>query len=281
MPNKKKRDVFRKCERLEKHISVRDLATEDEIAEYRPADAQEDATKTEWWQYLCQLHRFLGREDWMPKKSEQAEEEMLKGLREEPEPVTSLVSPGVRELEGERVFVYPKGLDALLWMNTYDEALKFMSNRKDALEIAIEEGYLSANDVRNPWSVIQQIDEEIGHHLAVMGFAATREGPHFDGLTKEEIGDPPDEWLNIDPVDLVQIHRKFVEVNAERMTLLPYLSGPQKQSEGEDRASWSVFISNVAGKRGDSAKEVARNESLVSQLIQTNLSAPDLEDLDE
>lgn len=283
MPDKKnfrnKSQVYDRCGRLESHVRSRDLATDDELEEYRPAEEEDDATKTQWWLYLCQLHRFLGREHWMPKKSDEAESEVLKALKEEPEPVHLLATSRPGEVtEDGRVLVYPKGLDALMWLSTRDTAVEWLAQRKKIIEQMCEDESILQVGMDNPWETVERISDEISYQLACMAYAVTREGAHFDG---EDVEDPPEEWLNIDPVDIMRIHRKHVEVNAERLSMLPYLTGPGNADDDSDRASWSVFISTAARQQGRPAKEVARDQSLASLLAQINLSSPQMEDLNE
>lgn len=274
-----KKQVHDRCERMEKHVRSRDLATEDELEEYRPADEQDEATKTEWWQYLCQLHRFLGREHWMPKKSDEAEAEILKALKEEPEPVHLLsTSRPERITEEGRVLVYPKGLSALQWLDHRDTTLEWLAQRKKILQTMCEDETVLQTSIESPWQVLEEINEAIDRQLACMAFAVTREGPHFDG---QDPDNPPEEWFHIDAVDIMRIHRKHVEVNAERLTLLPYLTGPSGGDDDSGRASWSVFIAQAAKQQGEVAQKVMKNQSLASLLAQTNLSQPTLEDLDE
>lgn len=273
MANKTKDEVYRKCKSLEKYVTTRNLADDSEIEEYRPGDKVGDGTKTEWWTYQFHLGRFLGREDNVPSQKEIAEDEILKVANDEPETLTLLRPVGDTQI----VKIHPKSARALMWMDAHDWALEFFYTRREAIRQLLEQGQLREDMFDDPPEVlIRKCADEISYHLSCMSYGATRPGPSID---IEDAENPPEEFLEMGTLDLLMIHKKFMEVNGERIALLRHLMGDWRgQAEGDEPISWSVFLSHAAKQQGKSIVEVSRNQSLASLLVQLNLATPQLED---
>jgi hypothetical protein len=212
--------------------------------------------------------RFLGRGEWHASLHEDADEEVLKALRGEPERVLLLT--------GEEVHVYPKGLEALLFIRNHDWVCSWLASwlellRDDATHMTL------AKTVGSPVATMDRIERELGIQLAICARVACQEGP---GIDYNDANNFPDEWMDIDPIDIARIHRAFFKVNVSRFNQLPYVAGPRKSKDGKQdvRMSWSVFYSRAGKQLGEDPKTLMRDRSLAELLVQVQLAQPALED---
>lgn len=262
-----KRDLITDCERLESHIRAREYATESEFSTYRP-EKDKRASKDEWWAYRCQLLRFMGRAEWHESRRDEAEELVLKALREEPEKLELL--------SGETVYVQPKCFDALLWFRDLDFFVQWLWVRMEAIRGAMDDGSLREEDCADPISLLADGDEELTYQTARLCYAACDFGIAID---REAVNDPPQMYREIDTIDALRILTAFNQVNASRLTPIPILLGPRKKDKDGNRpVGWSVFFSTTGRHFKIDARELMQNRSLASLLAEVQLSQPtDLE----
>lgn len=262
-----KRDLIADCERLQSHIRAREFASESEISTYRPENGKR-ASKDDWWAYRCQLLRFMGRAEWHESRRDEAEELVLKALREEPE--------RLELLSGDTVYVQPKCFDALLWFRERDFLVQWLGVRMEAIRQAIEEGTLREEDCPDPVELLDAGDQELAHQLACLCYAACDFGIQID---RKAVNEPPEIFRNLDSIDHLRILTAFNQVNASRLTPIPMLVGPRKADrDGNRPVGWSVFFSTTARHYKVDMRELMQNRSLPSLLAEIQLSQPtDLE----
>lgn len=232
------------------------------------------AAKDKWWECRCQLMRFMGRAEWLHSHSDEIEEELLKSMRDEPL-VLYLVG-------GERISVYPKGFDALMWFRAHDWALEWMHVRCEHIKHLLETGKIkppTEDDFYDPLEIIEGTEREIGHQLAMMAYACTMPGPTID---YDAVTDPPEMFRDLHPADMVRVYKAYVELNQTRLnlaeTVVRRVYGGKKKHSSRPM-SWNVFLPTMARQLRVDVKELMRDRSLVSVLAQVYLTQPPVEDM--
>ena len=88
--------------------------------------------------------------------------------------------------------------------------------------------------------------------------AATRRVPPFDDM---------------ESLDIIRIHKSFIDVNAARMGLANTIK-PQQSAGGGEPMSWNVFFSSMSRFLKKDVATLMQDHSLASLLTQVHLSAP-------
>lgn len=266
----------RQCEYLRGHLLARGICDEADIVDSWP-DNEDEAPGRRWARCYGTLRGWVWAQDELPSAREDAEERMLQALRDEPETV-DLISPPSDDLI--KVQVHPKGLHALLWFRERDWFVGWLSARLKTITDLANEGKLDESKIPQPVTTSRRIQGELASQLASIAYVATTPGPGFDGDLADN---PPDEYLDISPVDLWTINKAFLEVNAGRMEALQAIVGPKglKDSDGNRRMSWNVFMGSMAMRLKTDPVTLAKDRSLVSLLATVALSANhgDIEDM--
>jgi hypothetical protein len=201
--------------------------------------------------------------------TEEAEDEILKAARQDPKLIYLI--------GGESVNVYPKSMDALQWIRMHDMGIELLQTYCDVLKANLEVGF--TDQVRTDgYQLWERSDAEIGHQLKLMAHVACNYGVGVDSEVDDPDFEIPPPLTDVDPIDLVRIHRAYYEVNVIRLNFLPYLLGPTKASDSK-RMSWNVFYSTMANKLNTDPASLMRDRSLISLLSQIRLGSPDYEDL--
>ena len=218
--------------------------------------------------YHSNLVAFRRREEWHVQSREEAEERLLEGQRDVP---IELVL-----LSGLEVSVYPKSLDALLWFRSKDWLVGWIAARIEALREASDRGELAPTDVgMDPPKLITAASERLSLELGRMASEACREGSRLSEA-------PENPFLeDLDPLDVVRIHRAFVEVNGGRLTALEAIVKPPKPGAEGRPMSWNVFYSTLGRTMKIPAKELMTDHSVVGLLASARLGAPEAPDLEE
>jgi hypothetical protein len=207
--------------------------------------------------------RYMGRAEWHESRREEAEEEVLKALRDEPRRLMLV--------NGESVEVHPKSFEALLWFRNKDFAVEFLTVRMEALRQAIEEGTLTPEQCPQPRELLDDGEKEVGYQLATLCYGACTSGPSID---RSAVDDPPKEFRELHPIDVMRILSAFQDVNARRLTPIPLILGPSKSSPTEKTPGWNVFFATTAKHYKVDVRELMRDRSLVSLLAQVQLAQP-------
>lgn len=262
-----KRELVANCGQLRSHLLARSYVGAEEMASIWP---KRNASKDAWWECRCQLMRFMGRAEWFNTQSPEAEEELLKSLREEPEWLTLL--------DGTRVAVYPKSFAALLWFRTHDWILQWLHVRIEALKDGLEKGWIERGDY-DPVDMLERAEKELARHLTMLAYAACMEGCDVDYDAAKK---PPEHFENANPIDLYRIHEAFGRVNEKNLALVHVVRDKRgNRQSGDGPMSWNVFMATMARHLKVDVRHLMEDRSLVSILSQVYLSAPSaMDDLD-
>ena len=260
----KRRDLIKKCDQLRSHILNREWASEDEVAEFWP---KHNASLDEWVACFGHLRFIQGRAEAAQPRFANADQIALAALREEPVTLT---------LENlTQVSVYPKSFNALLWFHYVDYCIAFLADREDFLKTIIEKELPERQQMPQILETLEAISEALGKNLSRIAYAATRAGPATD---TDEAFNPPQEFMDLSPSDIVRIHRAFWEVNLMRTSAMPYLVAPQKAgADRPRRMSWSVFGAEMANLFKCDVADILNDKSLVALLAQVRLGSKTLD----
>jgi hypothetical protein len=212
--------------------------------------------------------RFMGRAEWFNTQSAEAEEELLKSLREEPEWLTLL--------DGTRVGVYPKSFAALMWFRAHDWVLQWLHLRVEAIRIGLEKGTLERGEY-DPALIIERGELEVSRQLCMMAYAACMEGNRVDYEAAKE---PPQHFAECAPIDLWRINEAFARVNSKNLALVHTIA-KRKSGGGNGTMSWNVFYASMSRHLKVDVRELMEDRALVSILAQVYLSTPSaMDDID-
>lgn len=250
--------VRSQCEGMRRHVLARHIRTEAQVdAEWPKGKAVRD-----WIQAYGTLRAWVWEAGTGPSNSAEAEERMLLALRDKPHEV--------RMLDGEVLKCYPKGLDSLMWYRQQDWLLDWLGPRIVALREALNDGAGTPQDLPNPVTALASAEQEIAWQVGAFCAEATREGADRGPWANDDT-DLPERWRDVDPLDVISVHRGFVECNAARLEALSRLVKPTRGAAGE-RLSWNVFMGSMAMRLGVDPATLARDRSLVSLLATVRLA---------
>lgn len=260
----KRRDLIKKCDQLRSHILNREWASEDEVAENWP---KHNASLVEWVACFGHLRFIQGRAEATQPRFANADQLALAALTEKP---VALILENLTQ-----VSVYPKSFNALLWFHFVDYCIAFLADREEFLKTIIEKELPERQEMPKILETLEAISEAVGRNLSRIAYAATRAGPAVD---TDEVFDPPQEFLDLSPSDLLRIHQAFWEVNVMRTSTIPYLVAPQTPGkDGPRRMSWSVFGAEMANLFKCDVAQVLNDKSLVALLAQVRLGSKTLD----
>ena len=254
-----KRALVASCNQLRSHLRAKGYATDEEFDAIWPD--RKNAPKDVWWECRCQLLRFMGRAEWLYARSPEAEEQVLATLRSEPVQLTLLT--------GERVSVYPKCFDALLWFREMDFLLRYVWTQSEALKMGLEEGTLE-NLTVDPRELLERTSAEVSDIEATLACAACQKGTNIDAAAARA---HPYPFNDMESLDLIRIHKTFIDVNASRMALSNTIV-PQRSSSTGEPMSWNVFFSSMSRHLKKDVATLMSEPSLAALLTQVHLSAP-------
>lgn len=263
------RSLKERCKILERHVRRRELATEEELRDYRPGGKDNSGPRSLWsWIYwFAQLTRFSGREDILGGPggvaTEEADAIILDALRNAPQAVklTPQDDGTPRSMK-----VYPKSLDALLHVHARDECLNWLTKRF----------YLLKENAEGPGDLelLDRVATELSHQYQVIIWIVCSEGPQMPFETADSEPNPPD-WAEVDPIEAVAIFRVHLEVNGNRLKALNSLVSPYSD-DGKDgrtkRPSWSTFVGALAVRMKMAPEELMKDRALAELLAMVKLA---------
>jgi hypothetical protein len=253
-----KRDLQAKCAVLEEKVRARRLATDDELAEYRPE--RKSAPLWDWIWWYAQLVRFCGRLEVHEHAGAEADALIIAALRAEPKTV---------QLDPERSLqVFPKSFDALLNIHARDQLLLWLTTRYAAL-------HDNANGA-DAMQFLERVAGEMAYQHQLLAWTVTTPGPGLPFAPEEENSRPapPAEIRALEPWEILRLHQAFLEVNVMRLNALDKLIDPPKGDEKGGRPSWSVFMGSLSLKMQTDPKKLMRDYALVQLLAVVKLAAP-------
>lgn len=265
------------CVQLERDVLRRQLATEEEVAPYRPgkeSNNQRDARG--WLRYFARLHRFhaRGEDSNSDEARARADAQVLAALRDEPVRVDllqPLVLLPIADEEPEppidHLYVYQKSLDALLHAHALDRQLAWLLLQKERIEEAGARGMPRSSEL------LDRTTDAISYTYGLIVWIMTSSGPTMpytlDGRHDPEL---PAEIRQLHPVDVAQIANAAMKHHA-RLAALQVLLDRKSRNEGGKRPSWSQFIGSLAVEMGVDSVQIMKHRSLGSLLASVQLNA--------
>jgi hypothetical protein len=254
-------DLRAECDLIERAVLGASLATEDEIAPWRPGGEKNPRTDAPaWLKFLTRLHRFHARGESRHVDSPRAlhDAEVLDALRSQPVPVV-LLSHAVTD---HPVNVYPKSMEALLQVYSLDLRLAWMTEqRKLLLERA------TAEDI----NLLPEVDATIAYTYQLLAWIVVTPGPESP-FKVDELNPVPPDWIRaLEPWDILSIceaHQRHLL----RLSALTHLIDDKKAEKGKaGRPSWSVFFGAMAVELGTSAETLVKHRALAALLAEVQL----------
>ncbi len=255
-----------RCALIDETVRYKKLATDDELAAYKPGGEENQAKDLGAWVfYFANLVRFLGREEMKEVRrdiaGDGAQRTVLDALRDAP---VYLELQPIGEAEPRKLAAYPKSFESLLEIDLHDQAINWLNEQSQKLRglpIPVSAEALAA------------VDREILHQYQLIVFSATHPGA---GLPFPA-DDPPKvlpEWIReLNPVDVFRIHRAFITCNVIRLQSLYMLLELKIGETQPDRLSWATFFSTRAEESGIEPQTLMRDRSLGSQIATALIAA--------
>lgn len=259
-----KKRLMERCATLEHHVRDRTLASDDELAEYRP-EAGRRAPIDAWQFFYANLVRFCGRLETKEYSGAEADATILDALRAIPEELTLSA--------GQQVRVYAKSFETLLHLHARDRVAGWL---------AVRYAVLRESDAADDVDLLERVAQEIAAQTQMIAWGVITEGPHLPYPTDnppDSAGTPapavdiPEFVRALEPFDVLRIHQAFVRVNSGRLEALERLLTPPQTGNGKLRPSWSLFLGSMALKMRVDVRELARNVPLVSLLATSRLGS--------
>jgi hypothetical protein len=257
----RKRELREKCQRLEAAVRERGLATEAELAEYRPKPRDKDDFTWVFW--YGQLIRFTGRLEQRELVSAEADGLIIAALRADPREVKLSDPPH------QVVQVYPKSFEALLNVHARDQLIGWLAARN-----AVCRQSVNGADVM---ALLERLAAELAYQQLLMVWTATAPGKiDYYGLpfaVEDDRPEIPESLRSISPWDIVRVHQAFLDVNATRLQALEKLIQPTREETGGGRPAWSVFIGSMALKWRVDPVRLMRDHALIQILATAKIAA--------
>jgi hypothetical protein len=286
----RKRELQGKCQRLETQVRERGLATEAELAEYRPkprdfkaeraaararqaevrrrADLGERlppippdpdrADDFQWIYWYAQLVRFCGRLETRDLATAEADGLVVAALRADPREVRLLDTTTV-------LSVYPKSFEALLNVHARDQLISWLVAR-----YAVCRQTANGPEVMD---LLERLAAELAYQQQLMVWTATTAGHGLPFTIDDARPEPPEQIRALGPWDIVRMHQAFFDVNATRLQALEKLIRPSRDDAGGGRPSWSVFIGSMALKWRIDPVKLMRDHALIQLLAMVKIAA--------
>ena len=248
-----------RCGTAERQVRRKAFASEAEMAQYRPAEAEADSIWA-WCYYYAQLVRFLGREEIADLEGDGADGAVLAAL--DATPVAVPISGGAV------LQVHPKSLGALLEFHAREKLLLWMSARYASMRTDVQELDPERLDL------LSRVADELAKQNGMLAWMATHEGPGIPYDAAATAPELPAHIAALDPVDILRINEAFVQVNTIRLQGLERLVPPQKGPAATGRPSWSVFVGALAMKWGTDSKRLMWDIALATLLATVKLATP-------
>jgi hypothetical protein len=248
------------CTPLERAVLSAGLATEEYLSGHRPGGAEnlsEDIFG--WLRFYAVLHRAHARGEDTPASAIHARNDatVLDALRNEPILVRAL------DKTQDDIYVYPKGLDALLHVHALDIQLAWMLTQKELLEM---EG--SAKSL----NLIQYVMDAVAYTYQLLCWVVTTEGPEMPYKVEDDDPEVPPHIRAMSPWDVVRICQAHQE-HLARLGVLSSLLDVKSHRENGKRPSWSMFIGTMSIEMGESANTLMRHRSLAELLAVARIHA--------
>jgi hypothetical protein len=261
LPELKERTAF-----LEESVRLEKLATDEEIAAYKPGGEENPAKDLGGWVFwFAQLVRFCGRKELKEAQasiaSKGAERTVLDALRDAPEYVE--LQP-VADGPPRRMAAHPKGFEALDFLDRHDQVIAWLNQQRAKLLL------LPAPISAEPLAAVSR---ETLFQYGLIAFAVTHAGAGLPFPAGDPPAELPESIRELSPIDLIQLHGAFIRANVIRLHALYALLEMQLGETSNERLSWATFFSTRAEETGEPAQMLMRDRSLASQIAAALIAA--------
>jgi hypothetical protein len=244
-------ELTAECATLERAVRSAGLATEDYLAKHRPGGEENPATDVfGWLRFYAVLHRCHARGETQSDSAHARNDAtILDALRNEPIMVVPLS-------DDDDIFVYPKGLDALLHIHALDLQLAWMLAQKEILETEA-----SAESM----NLIQYVMDAMAYTYQLLCWVVTTRGPELPYRVEDDDPQIPTYVKALTPWDVVRVVQAHQE-HLARLSVLSSLLDTTPQKEGGKRPSWSMFVGSMSVELGEPANVLMKHRSLAELL---------------
>lgn len=245
---------------LEKAVLTAGLATEEELKEHRPGgEGNPDKGAVGALRYLCRLHRFHARgENRDPNQARVLQDtQVLQALRDEP------VSVQLPSAATTTVKVYPKSMDALMYIHGLDVQLTWMNAQRTELMAMRSATAIDA---------LPRVLDAISYTYQLLVWVVTSEGPELPFAAQDDAPEIP-EWVRrLEPWDYILICQAHQQHLMRLSALAALLDDKKSPKDPVGRPSWSVFYGSLALDSGEPVNVLMKHRSLVSLMASVRLS---------
>jgi hypothetical protein len=245
---------------LERAVLTANLATADELKTWKPGgENNPDKGVDGALRYLCRLHRFHARGENRETVNSRAlqDTQVLQALRDQPVLVT-LPSAVL-----EKVFVYPKSMDALMLVHGLDIQLTWMNAQRTAL---------LAMETPEAIDALPRVLDAISYTYQLLVWIVTSEGPAAPFAAQDEHPEPPAWITKLEPWDFIVICQAHQQHLMRLSALAALLDDKKSPKDPVGRPSWSVFYGSLALDTGEGVDHLMKHRSLVSLMASVRLS---------
>ena len=251
------------CATLDRAVRSAGLATEEYLAKHQPGGEDNPAEDVYGWlRFYAVLHRVHARGEIQPDMAHARNDAtVLDALRNEP----IMVVPLNADSDGkpQSIFVYPKGLDALLHVHALDLQLAWMLAQKEILEAEASAASLN---------MIQYVMDTMAYTYQLLCWVVTSKGPEMPYAVENDHPEIPQYVLDLSPWDVVRICQAHQE-HLTRLGVLSTLLDAKSQRESGKRPSWSMFVGTMAVELGESSITLMKHRSLAELLAIARIHA--------
>lgn len=245
---------------LEKAILTANLASKDEMALWAPGGENNPDKGLEGvYRYLCRLHRFHARGENRDPDSARAlqDAQVLQALRDEPVPVA------LPSAAAEQVMVYPKSMEALLYVHGLDVQLAWMNAQRTVLL-----GMTTPQAI----DALPRVLDAISYTYQLLVWVVTSKGPELPFAAQDDAPEIPGWIKKLEPWDFIVICQAHQRHLMRLSALSALLDDKKNPKDPVGRPSWSVFYGSLALDTGEPVGNLMKHRSLVSLMASVRLS---------
>lgn len=246
------------CITLERAVLQGKLATEAEIAPWRPGEEKNPAKDASGWlRFYTRLHRFHARGEMQQVGDVMAKSDadVLNALRSHPVQV---------DIESATpLFVYPKSMDALMHVHGLDLQLKWMTRQLTLLQRMAGAEAIDA---------IPKVLSTMAYTYQLLCWIITTKGPGMPYEADDPNPTPPEYITSLDPLDIIKIcqahHKHLLRLHA----LTALIDEKAQGAEQGTRPTWSSFFGSMAIELKTDEIVLMKQRSLISLMATVRLN---------
>lgn len=266
--NGSNRELKERCHKIRDTLRFRALAggvvTENEIAMYWPG-GEENPGNDHWAWIFCYASmtrlsdRLRGLAKQKDKSTAIADAQVLDALRAEPIPV--MLTAGSDD--ASPLYVYPKGLDALMHLHALDATCGYLTAQR---------AWILANPTAMAMASLPQVMSVLAYTEHLLCWIVTAPGPEMPYASDNDTPKIPPHIKALSPWDVMRICRAHQQHMGKLSALSSLIDETSEQDKGP-RPSWSMFIGALALDMGESPTQLMRHRSLMELMAMVRLNA--------